>query len=477
MKMLRTAFAKPLMGAATLALVAACSSSPISGVLNRGGAPDTEEVAEDNSFDVDDGRISAFALEQSLEPDPRFYGQYISVPPAFANSTWAQPGGEADHVMHHLSGPESFSFAWDAGIGDGGSMRSPLVAPPVIAAGQVFTLDTKAQVSAFDVTSGKTAWTKTLTPDLSEDKRKFWQIGSIGRVDPTTVGFGGGVAYDNDRIFMATGFATAAALDPASGDVLWEANLPAPVRNPPTAVNGKVFAITISNQVVALDQDTGETLWSHESFEENARFLSTGSPAVDGDVVVVPFSSGEVVALDVETGRVLWTATVSRSSRMNALSNLNDIAGSPVIDRGAVFAVSHSGQVSAIDVRTGRVAWEAPISGLNMPWVAGDYLFLITVEGELLALSRDDGAVVWNQTLDSHENMKKKKKPITWSGPILVGDHLILTSSAGQMLQVSPQDGSTVNSYKLRAGTTIPPVVADSTVFVINQKGRLEAWR
>ncbi|MEM9989993.1 MAG: PQQ-binding-like beta-propeller repeat protein, partial [Pseudomonadota bacterium] len=240
---------------------------------------------------------------------------------------------------------------------------------------------------------------------------------------------------------------------------------------------GKVFEVTTANQIVALSQETGQTLWSHESFEENARFLSNGSPAVQAGVVIAPFSSGEVVALDEGTGRLLWTATIARSTRMNALSNLNDIAGSPAIDRGAVFAVSHSGPMTAIDARTGQVVWEVPIGGLNMPWVSGEYIFVISVDGQLVALSRQDGAVVWTQELPSYENMKKKKNPITWTGPVLAGNHLILASSQGRLVQISPEDGIIVNEHKLEAPTTIPPVVAQGTVFVINEKARLEAWR
>mgnify|MGYP001793421461 CR=1 FL=1 len=455
---------------AVVTLVSACSTNPVTRIFDRNGG-ETAEVPES----PDDGRIAAVALEQSLEPDPRFDGMFISVPPAFANTDWSQPGGEPDHVMHHLSGPETFRFAWSSAIGDGGDKRSPLVAPPVVADGRVFTLDAEAKVSAFRVDNGNRLWDEAVAPDIRDGRRRFWRIG--GGINPAQIGFGGGVAVDGDQVFMVNGFAQAAAFNVETGEMQWEAQLSAPVRNPPTAVNGKIYVITTSNQVVALDQTSGETVWTHESFEENARFLSTGSVAVDGDIVVVPFSSGEVVALDVDTGRVLWTATVARSSRMNGLSELNDIAGSPVVDRGAVFAVSHSGQLSAIDGRTGRLAWEKPISGLNMPWVAGDYLFVMSTEAELIALSREDGGVVWKRELDAYENMKKRKNRITWSGPILAGEQLIVTSSAGRMLQLSPQDGSTANEYKLKSGTTIPPVIADGTVFIINDKARLEAWR
>ncbi|MEM9234728.1 MAG: PQQ-binding-like beta-propeller repeat protein, partial [Pseudomonadota bacterium] len=320
-------------------MAAGCSSIPFVG---RGG-DEGEVVAED--AENTDGRVPVLAITDELQPDPRFIGMLtaVQVPPAFANANWSQPGGEPDHVMHHLSAPETYSRAWSAKIGKK-AKRAPVTAPPVVAENKVFTLDPEGRVSAFETSTGDMAWQQVLTPDLSEPARKFW---NFSRIDPATRGFGGGVAYDSGWLYKANGFGRAASLNATTGDVRWEVELGAPVRNPPTAVDGKVFVVTMANQIIALDQNTGETLWSHESFEEAARILSSGSPAVDGDIVIAPFSSGEVVALDTDTGRLLWSATIARSSRLNALSTLNDIAGSPVIDRGGVFAVSHAGQLAA----------------------------------------------------------------------------------------------------------------------------------
>ena len=463
-------------GLAALLALGACASNPLDRVF--GDDEPAEDVADqaDGEGGEGDGRIAVLATEDPLQPDLRFVGQTVAIPPAFANTDWTQPGGEADHTMHNLAAPERLGLAWRARIGEGGDDRSPLTAPPVVAGDVVYALDNAARVTAFDVTDGTVRWSTALTPDVAEE-RPFYQIGRIGRVEADELGFGGGIAIDGARLFMVTGFGTAAAFDRGTGEVLWEAALPAPVRNPPTAAAGHVFAITTGNQAIALDQETGAVAWTYESFEETARLLSSASPAVEGGTVVVPFSSGEVVALQAENGRLLWNATISRSSRMNAMADLNDIAGSPVLDRGAVFAISHSGQLSAIDLRTGREVWEMPVGGLNTPWVAGDTLFLVTLDGRLVALSRQDGAVRWVRQLDAYENPQKRKNPITWSGPVMAGGNLLLASSRGGLLLASPQDGSTVTTVRTEAGGTLPPVIAGGQVYLIDREGRLNAFR
>ena len=456
-------------------LLGACASNPLGGVFGGDDAAESQEAEADGDGAEDDGRIAVLAAEDPLQPDLRFVGQAVAIPPAFANTDWTQPGGEPDHTMHNLAGPSTFGLAWRAKIGEGGDARSPLTAPPVVAGDTAYALDNEARVTAYDTQTGAVRWSTALTPDVSED-RPFYQVGRIGRVNADELGFGGGIAIDGSRLFMVTGFGTAAAFDRGTGEVLWEARMPAPVRNPPTAAAGHVFAITTGNQAIALDQETGEVAWTYESFEETARLLSSASPAVEGGTVVVPFSSGEVVALQAENGRPLWNATVSRSSRMNAMADLNDIAGSPVLDRGAVFAISHSGQLSAIDLRTGREVWEVPVGGLNTPWIAGDTLFLVTLEGQLVALSRQDGAVRWVRQLDAYENPAKRKNPVTWSGPVMANGNLLLHSSRGGLLLASAQDGSTVDLVPSEGGT-LPPIVAGGTVYLLDGEGRLNAYR
>ena len=74
---------------------------------------------------------------------------------------------------------------------------------------------------------------------------------------------------------------------------------------------------------------------------------------------------------------------------------LADIHGRPVIDRGRVFAVSHSGRMVAIDLRTGDRVWEQEIASSHSPWVVGDYVFVLANDNELVCLTRDEGKVRW----------------------------------------------------------------------------------
>ena len=52
---------------------------------------------------------------------------------------------------------------------------------------------------------------------------------------------------------------------------------------------------------------------------------------------------------------VAWNDTLQRTGRVSPVGTINDISGSPVIDRGRVFAIGHAGRMVSIDLRTGEL--------------------------------------------------------------------------------------------------------------------------
>lgn len=469
--MSKALFRASLLALACSAVLSGCSSGPV-GAVTGVFAGDKEKKGEENKPEKEN-RISILALEDTLEPDPRFAGADVSLPPAYKNVSWPQPGGEADHTLHHLQATGGLKVAWNADIGSGGS-REVLTAPPIVADGNLYIMDSEARVAAYDVATGARKWRAELTPKIKE---KFRVREVFSRPDAGQIGFGGGVAYDNGKVFVTSGFGFAAAIRADTGDEIWRTETDAPVRTPPTAYRGQLYFVTNTNEFIALDQQTGAEKWKYQSFEEAARILSSSSPAAAGDLVVAPFSSGELVAFLADTGRPVWNETLARNSRLTSLATLNDIAGSPVIDRGLIYVVSHAGQLAAIDIRTGGRIWEAPVASLQMPWVAGNFIFLVSVDAELACIERETGAVVWVSQLRRFEKQKKRKGRIAWAGPIVAGEHLILANSRGEVVKVSPDDGSIVEMRKVGGSFIVSPIVAEETIFLLSDNGKLSALR
>ena len=406
-------------------------------------------------------RLPVLVFEQELSADPALSAQPVVLPPPYVNPNWPQPGGYASNAMYHLEATGNLDQLWsrDAGQGSGGQGR--IVAPPIVANGRVYVMDAANKVRAFDAESGDELWEAELAPDDEQDDAAR----------------GGGITYDNNRIFAVTGFGTAHALSAEDGSLLWTESLGDPFRSAPTAANGRFFAITSDNQTLAFAQNDGRVLWREQAIAEPAAVLTSPSPAISGNVLVAPFSSGEVVAMRVDNGSILWSDSLTRTGNMTALTELSDIAGSPVIDRDLVFAISHSGRMVGINLRTGARAWTRDIGGVQTPWVAGDYIFIVTADQEVVCLRRNDGAVRWLTELPKFEDPDDREDPIEWSGPMLLGDRLILVSSEEQAVSLSPYTGEMLGAIDLPDPVFLPPIAANGTMYVLTDDARLVAFR
>jgi hypothetical protein len=72
---------------------------------------------------------------------------------------------------------------------------------------------------------------------------------------------------------------------------------------------------------------------------------------------------------------------------------------------------------------------------------------------------------------------KKKSKYISWIGPVLAGDRLILANTRGSLLNVAIADGKIGNGTNVGDDVYLPPVVANNTLYILDAKGHLSAWR
>ncbi|MBM3518503.1 MAG: pyrrolo-quinoline quinone, partial [Alphaproteobacteria bacterium] len=404
-------------------------------------------------------RISILALGPTLTPDPAIADLEVRLPRPRPNAEWPQPGGPPGHAPGHLAFGDAPREAWRSSIGAGSTDEQQILASPVVADGRVFAFDAEARVSAFAAASGERLWRVNVTPEDEEE-------GTIG----------GGVAHASGRLFVATGYGELLALEADRGHLLWRVRVGAPLRAPPTVSGGRVFVISLNNELHVFSADSGAALWEHAGITEPAGLLGSASPAVEGEVVVAAYSSGEVFALRVDNGRVAWGDSLA-SARVSTLSGFSDIRALPVIDRGEVFAISHSGRMVALDLRSGRRIWDQAVGGVQTPVVAGEFLWLVTSTGEAVCLSRADGRIRWVTPLPRWEDEEDRTGPILWSGPLLASDRLIVTSSSGLAVALSPYDGRLLGRVELPDGAIGAPVIADGTLYILMRDADLIALR
>ncbi len=385
----------------------------------------------------------------------------VVLPPPVRNAGWPQAGGNPAHYMGHLAANDHLAEAWTADIGAGGGYRRIIMAQPVVADGVVFTMDSGAKVSAFELATGRRLWRAETVPD-----------------DADSTNVGGGIGADNGTLYAVNGVSQLVALEAATGKEKWRRNINLPSRSAPTIADGRVFVTNIQDRLQAFAADDGHSLWDHQAAEPTNAMLGRPAPAYYQGLVVAGFGSGELAALHADSGTVVWTDGLGAGSSNVSGVDFLSVRGAPVIHDGQVYAISMGGLLVCTDVPSGRRLWERLVAGENTPYLAGDWMFVLSADQELAAIHATSGKVAWVTALPHYEDPEKKKHTLTWYGPLLVEDRLIVTGTSEDALSISPYTGEILGHIGLSsAAAPLVPVVADGTVLVVTDNGRLLALR
>ena len=399
-------------------------------------------------------------VEAGAQVDDSIASLAVVLPPATENAAWSQSGGTANKSYGNVALGDAPRKVWSAHV-EGSNGRRRLAAAPVIGGGHLFVMDSLGVVHAFDAATGKPQWT-----------HGFEQKGELEEVV-----FGGGVSFDNGHVYATTGFGTVAALDADTGKLLWSVKPAGPLRGAPTIAFGSVFVTTQNNELYAVSAIDGTPIWNKSAAPGEAGVFGVAAPAAGQGTVIAGYSTGELVAYRYENGRELWSDALSRTSLSTSVGVLTDIDADPIIDRGRVYALGQGGRMAAYELVTGQRIWELNLAGISTPALGGDWLFALTDDARVLCIARSSGKVRWITQLARWKNAKKKSDPTYWSGPVLAGDRLWTVNSRGEIWAIGAMDGIAKRFGVAGGPVTLAPVVANSTLYVINDDGQITAFR
>jgi outer membrane protein assembly factor BamB len=386
----------------------------------------------------------------------------VTVPPATPYKDWPQLLGGPAHAPGNIAGPSGLSQSWAVKIGAAGGFRQPLQASPIVAGGMIFTMDAEGVVAAFDQKDGGQLWRTPTRPK-----------------HVTVQPLGGGIGFDGGTVYASTGFAEILSIDAGSGKINWRQALDFPARAAPTIAAGIVAVVTQNDLLLTFDAGSGAPGWrfTGKVTDSPASVSVTGAPAFESGILVAGFSSGTLAALDVNSGTPVWEQSLSSAFGQASTLDFSDIVAPPVIAGGVVYAASLGQTVLAIDLHSGAKVWEIDVSGTEALCLAGGTAYFLNTQQKLAAINADDGLIAWVSPLPAFGNMKKKKKPRAYHGPVMVNGQLMFTTSLGEIALVDPVSGAPGPITKLNFGPAdLAPVVAGGALFVLTRNGELTAY-
>ncbi len=249
------------------------------------------------------------------------------------------------------------------------------------------------------------------------------------------------------------------------------------MRGSPTIAFGQLFVMTQDNQIISLNINDGSLMWDESGSNTQSGVFGVAAPAAGQGTIVAGYSSGELSAYRYENGRTLWSDALARTNISTTVGSITDIDADPIIDSGRVYALGQGGRMAAYELVTGQRIWELNLAGISTPAIAGEWIFTLTDDARLLAISRSSGRVRWITQLQRYKDEEDKKGPIFWTGPVLAGGHLWVASSRGEMWKISAGEGSASMFADIGQPVSLPPLVADGMLYLMDDAGTIHAWK
>jgi outer membrane protein assembly factor BamB len=334
---------------------------------------------------------------------------------------------------------------WDAGVGgDGETLRLGLGVAATD--GRVYAAGREGDVVAFDLESGKQVWrarTKTL--------------------------LAGGTGVGDGLVVVGSSEGAVIALNAADGAERWRSKVNGEVLSAPAVSARGVIVRTVDGKLRGLAPDTGKELWQYEQAVPRLSLRGTSLPAIVGESVICGFDNGKVVALNVNDGSLLWETTVAPSRGRTELERLVDIDSAIKVVSNNVYAVGFQGRVAMLALDSGQIWWSQDASSYRGLNVDEDNVYISTAEGDVVALRRASGTELWRQSGLAHRGL---------SAPVVTDNAVAVADFKGYVHWLDKKTGAfAARAEAGGARVSNPPIVAGDRVFVINDEGRVTAFK
>ncbi len=335
---------------------------------------------------------------------------------------------------------------WSRDTGDGTNGQLLKLVPTVVGE-RIYTADRDGAVWALELETGQKLWRN-----------------KIGLAISAAAGVGGGL------VLVGSSEGQLAALDAGTGEQRWRVDVSSEVLSVPQTYQGTVIVQTVDGAISALNAEDGQRLWVYNRSVPVLTLRGTSTPLVGAGVVLAGFSNGEIVALQIDSGREVWDTAVAVPHGRTELQRIVDVDANPVVDRGILYAASYQGRLVAVSLQDGHVLWNRDMSTYAGIAVDSSQVFISDADSEVWALDRRTGRSLWKQA-------DLRRRSLT--GPALIDDYVAVGDFEGYLHLLSRSDGSVAGRIRVDSdGIQATPVtVFGDRLLVLGAGGELVLYR
>jgi outer membrane protein assembly factor BamB len=334
---------------------------------------------------------------------------------------------------------------WTVGLGgDSESLR--LALRPMVVDGTVYAASHDGEVVAMSAQNG----------------RRLWAV-------KTKLALSAGPEVDGGLIVLGSSDGDIVALDATNGKERWRKSIGSEILARPLIAKDVVVIRTVDGHVEGLAGSDGAQRWAVDEQVPRLTLRGTAPPILAGDRIIAGFDNGKVLAIDPRNGDVMWDAIVNAPHGRTELERLADIDSPARVSGDDIFVVGFQGRVAMLALDSGQIWWARDASSYRGFAMDDDNLYLTNSDSVVIAMKRNDGAVLWEQDA-------MKRRGLT--APALDGDALVVGDFEGYVHWLDKATGEIVARQKTDGERiTNPPVTTDGGIFVQTDSGKLVAFK
>jgi outer membrane protein assembly factor BamB len=393
------------------------------------------------------------AIKRGIPSDRSTLAEPLNLTPPVRTSAYTDI---AYNKQHNSPNHENVSFSklvWESSLG-----RGPINSNIVISAGYIYAIDAGGTLICISQADGKKVWEKPIARQ------------------PDEAVFSGGLTIENGILYIATNIGTVHAIDSRTQKEVWDCKIKYPLKGAPLFVAGKVIVTSIINHIFAINARSGTVEWTMAANDEQTTMADAGTPAVFGDSVICPCSSGDVKAFNIHTGTENWDDMLYSSDMFASGAVISHIVVSPLVFGRYVLVVTSEAKMVLLDAASGNRVWELEIGTMHPPVENNGWIFMLTSSDELLCISSRSGAIRWASNIkDTLLKDGTKAEDLMVSGPLLINGDVVVFSNTGSVLVMNASTGNLKAQLKPEAfknlGVIKTPVIVDRFAYVVSQNG------
>ncbi|MEC7120948.1 MAG: outer membrane protein assembly factor BamB, partial [Pseudomonadota bacterium] len=277
-----------------------------------------------------------------------------------------------------------------------------------------------------------------------------------------------GVAAADGLAVVTTRAGQVLALDSQTGESRWTGQTTASVLAPALIAQERVIVAANDSSISGFDQASGKKIWSFDIPVPALSVRGVAAPVLfDDRIVIIAGATGRIYGLDLRTGVPQWERRVAVSAGRTDVQRLIDIDGDPLLSGRQLYVVSYQGQLVAVDLDSQRVRWDADTSSLRGAATGLGNVYVATSDGSLQAYDEQDGSLLWEQKDLAYRQL---------SNPVVLGRWLVVGDLDGYLHVIEQTEGKIVGRVRT-SGAIRTLRVVDDQLLVNSVTGALSIWQ